>query len=38
MRRFLVMRMLGFMGERLRGSETADDQETQNKQAGEETF
>ena len=38
MRRFLMMRMLGFMGERLRGSEPADDQETQNKQAGEETL
>ena len=38
MRRFLMMRMLGFMGERLRGSKAADDQETENKQAGEETF
>lgn len=36
--RFLMMRMLGFMGERLRGSEAADDQETQNKQTGDETF
>jgi hypothetical protein len=30
--------MLGFMGQRLRGSKAADDQETENKQAGEETF